>query len=62
MMECFLFFLIISFGLLSDLPPLNAIIPAIERAPLIAFYNSTNSDLWTDICGWKTRHSIRADK
>lgn len=30
------------------------IIPAIERSALIALYNSTNGDSWTDKSGWKT--------
>ncbi len=29
-------------------------IPAQERAALIAFYNATNGDNWTDNSGWKT--------
>ncbi len=29
-------------------------IPPIERAALIALYNSTNGDSWTDNSGWKT--------
>ena len=29
-------------------------IPAEERAALIALYNSTNGDDWTDNSGWKT--------
>lgn len=29
-------------------------IPASERATLIALYNSTNGDNWTDNSGWKT--------
>ncbi|MCX6583459.1 MAG: carboxypeptidase regulatory-like domain-containing protein [Candidatus Aminicenantes bacterium] len=29
-------------------------IPALERAALIALYNSTNGDGWTDSSGWKT--------
>ncbi|HLP47610.1 MAG TPA: hypothetical protein VK469_16810, partial [Candidatus Kapabacteria bacterium] len=29
-------------------------IPALERAALIALYNSTNGDGWTNNSGWKT--------
>ena len=31
-----------------------AAIPPSERAALIALYNSTNGDGWTDKSGWKT--------
>jgi hypothetical protein len=34
--------------------PLQAAIPAEERASLIALYNATNGDNWQDISGWKT--------
>ena len=34
--------------------PLQAAIPAEERAALIALYNATNGDDWTDNSGWKT--------
>ncbi|MCP5105074.1 MAG: hypothetical protein GY950_16925, partial [bacterium] len=34
--------------------PLQAAIPAGERAALIALYNATNGDNWTDNSGWKT--------
>ena len=33
--------------------PFVAIIPALERDALIALYNSTNGDSWTDSTGWK---------
>ncbi|MGD2088073.1 MAG: Ig-like domain-containing protein [Candidatus Aminicenantes bacterium] len=34
--------------------PLQAAIPASERAALIALYNTTNGDNWADNSGWKT--------
>jgi|GEM_PF-4080348 len=34
-------------------PPLRAILPA-ERSALIALYNSTSGDFWTNRSGWKT--------
>ncbi|MCP5050355.1 MAG: hypothetical protein GY940_24540, partial [bacterium] len=34
--------------------PLQAAIPAEERAALIALYNATNGDGWNDNSGWKT--------
>ena len=34
--------------------PLQAAIPAEERAALIVLYNATNGDNWTDNSGWKT--------
>ncbi len=34
--------------------PVPAEIPAIEREALIALYNSTDGDNWTDNSGWKT--------
>lgn len=33
---------------------IHGAIPASERAALIALYNSTNGDGWTDNSGWKT--------
>lgn len=33
---------------------IQGVIPASERAALIAFYNSTNGDLWNHKNGWKT--------
>ena len=39
--------------LATSLPAL-AVIPASERAVLIALYNSTNGDGWTSNLGWKT--------
>jgi Leucine-rich repeat (LRR) protein len=40
--------------LLAFVPPLSAAIPASERAALIAFYNFTRGDSWTNKSGWKT--------
>jgi len=34
--------------------PANAQVPQIERDALIALYNSTRGDLWTENTGWKT--------
>jgi hypothetical protein len=34
--------------------PLQAAIPASERAALTAFYNATNGDNWSDNDGWRT--------
>lgn len=42
------------FGIISNAIFSNAAIPASERAVLIAFYNSTNGDLWYKKNGWKT--------
>jgi Leucine-rich repeat (LRR) protein len=39
---------------LSTSLPLQGAIPASERAALIALYNATNGDNWTDNGGWKT--------
>lgn len=39
--------------LISIVLPLWGNIPAQERAALIALYNSTNGDSWTDNSGWK---------
>ncbi|MGD2085380.1 MAG: fibronectin type III domain-containing protein [Candidatus Aminicenantes bacterium] len=38
---------------LSTAVPLQAAIPAAERAALIALYNATNGDNWTNNSGWK---------
>lgn len=40
---------------------LAAAIPATERAALIALYNSTDGDNWTNNSGWKTPRCIRTD-
>ena len=40
--------------LLSGLALAQDAIPAVERQALIALYNSTNGDGWTDNSGWKT--------
>jgi hypothetical protein len=39
---------------LSSSLPIQAAIPASERAALIALYNATNGDNWSDNSGWKT--------
>ena len=51
---------IICFGLLLAvafftliIPCAHAAIPAVERGALIALYNSTNGDSWTNNNGWK---------
>jgi Leucine-rich repeat (LRR) protein len=40
--------------LLSGLASAQDAIPAVEREALIALYNSTNGDGWTNSSGWKT--------
>ena len=40
--------------LIVIITPLEADIPQSERDALIALYNSTNGDSWTDNSGWKT--------
>ncbi|MCX6583611.1 MAG: hypothetical protein NT166_25840 [Candidatus Aminicenantes bacterium] len=44
-------FSIIFAALLSNF--IFGVIPASERAALIALYNSTNGDSWTNNSGWK---------
>ncbi len=46
-LSAFILFFNLSTSLFGD-------IPATERAALIALYNSTNGDGWTDNTGWKT--------
>ena len=43
----------LSLSTLGHLHPAHADIPAIERAALIALYNSTDGDNWTDNRNWK---------
>jgi hypothetical protein len=45
--------LILSLSILGYLPSAFAAIPAIEREALIALYNSTDGDNWTNNSGWK---------
>ena len=50
----FLSFVLIGLLVVSSTSnPLQAAIPAEERAALIALYNSTNGDSWGDNSGWK---------
>jgi hypothetical protein len=51
----FTFFLAVVGILLSSFSlPVFGAIPSQERAAIIALYNSTNGDNWTDNSGWKT--------
>ena len=45
-------FVVVVYVLVSAVSVMAAI-PAIERAALIALYNSTNGDGWDDNSGWK---------
>ncbi|MCK5232485.1 MAG: hypothetical protein KAR13_19585, partial [Desulfobulbaceae bacterium] len=48
-------FVVVVYVLVSAVSVMAAI-PAIERAALIALYNSTNGDGWNDSSGWKNNN------